>query len=168
MAKFNTSPSRIVFIIPFEARGHVPYARTGARLLQALTEIDLKKIKAISGRRPARLKACQIMSKQKITHPLLLTRPPCVLIFEECDHDSTITYKTDTLTEWEHEFIMQISTVGSRHDEITMAHRFIGYPNHQVHAALMLGFRFQDDASRERWKNRKDFEMYRDAVHGIA
>jgi hypothetical protein len=43
MAKFNTSPSRIVFIIPFEARGHVPYARTGARLLQALTEIDLKK-----------------------------------------------------------------------------------------------------------------------------
>jgi hypothetical protein len=32
----------------------------------------------------------------------------------------------------------------------------------------MLGFRFQDDASRTRWKNRGDFEMYRDAVHGIA
>jgi len=94
-------------------------------------------------------------------------RPECVLIFEECDHDSTITYKTDTLTEWEHEFIMQNSIAGIREDEITMVDRFRGYPTNQVHAALMLGFRFQDDASRTRWKNRQDFEMYRDAIHTI-
>jgi hypothetical protein len=108
------------------------------------------------------------MSKQKITHPLLLTRPPCVLIFEECDHDSTITYKTDTLSEEDHEFIMQNMIVGVRNQDITMVDRLKGYPDNQVHAALMLGFRFQDDASRTRWKNRDDFEMYRDAVHGIA
>jgi hypothetical protein len=99
---------------------------------------------------------------------MLQPRPACVLIFEECDHDSTITYKTDTLTEWEHEFIMQNSIAGIRRDEITMVDRLGGYPNNQVHAALMLGFRFQDDASRTRWKTRQDFEMYRDAVHAIA
>jgi|688.fasta_scaffold442616_2 hypothetical protein len=108
------------------------------------------------------------MSKQKKPDPLLLIRPRCVLIFEEGDHDSTITYKTDTLSEEDHFFIMQNMIAGDRLADITMVDRLKGYPDKQVHRALMLGFRFQDDASRTRWKNRGDFEMYRDAVHGIA
>ena len=32
-----------------------------------------------------------------------------------------------------------------------------------VQRALLLGFKFQTEADRARWKNKEDFEMYRDA-----
>ena len=97
-------------------------------------------------------------------------RPACVLIFEKERDDSNemITFKADTLSEKERDFIMQLDYTRAWVHDIEYASFLPGFPDKQVHAALMLGFRFQDDASRSRWKSGEDFEMYRDAVHGIA
>jgi hypothetical protein len=36
-----------------------------------------------------------------------------------------------------------------------------------VRIALFQGFRFKDEASRTRWQNKEDFELYRDAIYSI-
>jgi hypothetical protein len=104
----------------------------------------------------------KILSMLKIT-----ARPACVLIFEE----DRISFKSDALCNADRDFIMQLDKHrewGTSGIEYVDSEDLSEYPDNQVHAALMLGFRFQDDASRARWKSGEDFEMYRDTVHGFA
>ena len=86
-------------------------------------------------------------------------------------------FKTEILTEEERNFIIPRdeifdssreagSTIQTGYENVSTNPK--GFPNERVYAALMLGFRFQDEASRERWENGKDFEMYRDAVNVIS
>ena len=95
-------------------------------------------------------------------------RPACVLIFEP--EDDMITFKYNTLSEEDRDFIMELDYSRewgwSKVEHVCGFAR--GFPNDQVHHALMLGFYFKTEAARKRWKTGKDFEMYRDAVHAIA
>ena len=97
-------------------------------------------------------------------------RPEGVLVFTtSSDRFHSIMFKPEILTEEERKFIMPTSEIYDSSRETGYDHVTIpkGATHQRVHAALMLGFRFQDDASRERWKKGGDFEMYRDAVNGI-
>lgn len=96
-------------------------------------------------------------------------RPVCVLIFY-WDCGWIIKYKTNALGDTDRDFIVQLDyeRVWGRDEEVEEVHILGGSVDTQVHNALLTGFRFQDEAARARWKHKKDFEMYRDAVHYIA
>ena len=95
------------------------------------------------------------------------TRPECVLVFTESKKQ--IHFKTGTLDDADRDYIMQgllDNSVGGE-DPQYMAFRYC-YPSMQVRHALLLGFYFKDEASRERARVGFSFELYRDAVHAIA
>jgi hypothetical protein len=97
---------------------------------------------------------------------MLKPQPPphCVLIFENENHG--IVYKKDTITEAEHNFITRDARPRFAGD-VVYAHPLPDFPGLTVFAALLSGFRFQDEASRARWKNGEDFEMYRDITYRV-
>lgn len=93
-------------------------------------------------------------------------RPECVL----CFHDSHIFFKEGSLTEDE---VAQLVANGACYIDFSKTGCYIqstGFPWYDpfVRIALFQGFRFKDEASRARWKNNEDFEMYRDAIYSIA
>ena len=83
----------------------------------------------------------------------------CVLMFE--NENRGIVYKKGTITDAEHDFITRWARPRLA-GEIVYAHPLDDFPGITVCAAFFSGFRFQDEASRARWKNGEDFEMYRD------
>jgi hypothetical protein len=86
-------------------------------------------------------------------------RPECVL----CFHDHYLYFKEGSLTEEEmHEFAQhgRISFNETRSNYLDIFDPF-------VRVALFQGFRFKDEASRTHWKNKEDFELYRDAIYSI-
>jgi len=89
------------------------------------------------------------------------SRPECVL----CFHDHHLYFKEGSLTEEEmNEFTQEegyISFVNNKSSS------YIGSFDSSGRVALFQGFRFKDEASRARWKNDEDFEMYRDAIYSI-
>jgi hypothetical protein len=100
-------------------------------------------------------------------------RPECVLLFTTSPWKE-LRYKTGTLTDEERDFLVPDATSieGQHADGIQVVSIPSCYgpliPITYSQAALLIGFRFQDETARERSKNGKDFEMYRDAIHSIA
>lgn len=87
-------------------------------------------------------------------------RPASVLLF----HGNQLQFKTDTLSEDEIEFLIGNHAEKNNYRGVTQTNKLS-----IIHGAraLMLGFRFQTEVDRARWKHNEDFEMYRDAVYGI-
>ncbi len=92
-------------------------------------------------------------------------RPACVL----CFRGNTITFKQGSLSKEEIADIVLRNGSYTRDEDSPLQQIIVrcGFL-FQVQAALFLDFRFQDEASRARWQKGESFEMYRDAVHGIA
>jgi hypothetical protein len=87
-------------------------------------------------------------------------KPFCVLIFEVDTRGESceISWKTDSLSDEDRDFILELDYArlwGGYETESTILSWRLDIPDKEVHRALMLGFRFQDDASRTRWKNKK-------------
>jgi hypothetical protein len=100
--------------------------------------------------------------------------PECVLLF--IAHPWTeVRYKTGTLTDEERDFIIPQENVSFYKEEHTNLIKVVSicpewgcrFSDTYIHAALLNGFRFHDQASRDDWKAGLDFELYRDAIHTI-
>jgi len=92
-------------------------------------------------------------------------RPEGVL----CFHEKYIYFQDEVMTEDE---VEQLVANGECWVSFTKKGFFIESShlpryNAFVRVALFQGFRFKDEASRARWKNDEDFEMYRDAIYSI-
>lgn len=102
-------------------------------------------------------------------------RPECVLLFTSSPWKE-LRYKTGTLTDEERDFLVPTKSESSFEEQHANSIQVVSIPacygpllpTTYIHAALLIGFRFHDEASRERSKNGEDFEMYRDAIYTIA
>ncbi len=84
-----------------------------------------------------------------------------VLVFTQ---DGYLEFMTDSLTLAERDFLEGGSTHHWEYAPTSHIWRDPMRPDDTVNAALMLNFRFLDEASRIRCRSGESFEMYRDNV----
>ncbi len=84
---------------------------------------------------------------------------PTVLVFTRNWH---MEFVTDSLTAAEIEFFYSGSTQEWGHELFSYILRDPARADDLVNAAIMLNFRFLDEAARLRWMVGEPFEMYRD------
>jgi hypothetical protein len=89
----------------------------------------------------------------------MLTTKTTVLVFTL---EGAVEFLTDSLTLAERDFLYGASTNDWQPASVSYIWRNPARPNDLVNTALMLNFRFLDEASRLRWMVGEPFEMYRE------
>ncbi len=84
-----------------------------------------------------------------------------VLVFTQ---DGRVEFITESLTLAERDFMFGRSTLDWANSPISHIWRDPTRPDELVNAALLLNFRFPDEAARTRYRLDNAFEMYRDNI----
>ncbi len=94
-------------------------------------------------------------------------RPAAVLCFKRRGRYNDIIFRTSTISDEDRVWLLEDGRGDLFESGKSLQNIDVNLEN-TIHRALCIGFRFQDEVSRERYMNGGDFEMERDAVNGIA